>query len=514
MKHKIVITYLILIFGLFTGCKKFLDLPAKNQRTVTTVTDVKSLLGAHLRAMVTPRITRPLYGQPIPACPVLATTMFGAYSDDIDFENALPACYLASNTIIKTPEKTYADLLLWNQQTTPAMLWSHHYELVGFFNSLIDQLGTINGVSSTDQDQLLGELYTNRAYSLFKLLQYYCIYNNADMGIPIYLHTGEGVLGIKPKRETHANSYKIILEDLNKALEMANRTSPAVGYNVLYNKRYINHLLAQVYWYKAESPAKEASDYANVKTHSLAALEGVDPLIPTTALARINAYGGKDPNYPVIVQQASPNADVSGLYGSPLQYIGFGPLNIPLNADFAALFTSTDIRVENYFNTNPGRAGGKVGAAGKILNWAWPSDGTADGTDKSGQTCMFKPEEAYMMLIEAQFRLGAEGDALLTLNKFRAFRNAGDFIGLSGAALLQEIINERRREFFADTDKRWLDLKRYANKTITRNIRFFNKQYNITVSPNDYHYALPLPLVEIQQNNNIVPNPGWTLIEY
>ncbi|WP_316815478.1 RagB/SusD family nutrient uptake outer membrane protein [Pedobacter nyackensis] len=506
MKHKIFITYLILIFGLFTGCKKFLDLPAKNQRTVTTITDVKSLLGAHLRVLVTPRITKPLYGQPVPACPILAATMFGAYSDDIDFENALPNCYLASNTLIKTPEKTYADMLLWNQQATSAMLWSHHYELVGFLNSLIDQLGTIKGVSNTDQDQLLGEMYTNRAYSLFKLLQYYGIYNNADMGIPIYLHTGEGVLGIKPKRETHANSYKIILEDLNKALEMVNRTSPAVGYNVLYNKRYINHLLAQVYWYKAESPAKEASDYSNVKTHSLAALEAVDALIPTTAAARIAAYGGLDPNYPVIVQQASSNADVSGLYGGAYQYIGFGPMNIPLSADFAALFTSTDIRVSNYFNT--------AGATGKILSAAWPSDGTASGSTKAGQTVMFKPEEAYMMLIEAQFRLGAEGEALITLNKFRAFRSAGDFTGLSGTALLTEIINERRREFFADTDKRWLDLKRYANKTINRNIRFFNKQYNITVPPNDYRYALPIPLVEIQQNNNIVPNPGWALIEY
>ncbi|SDK00577.1 Starch-binding associating with outer membrane [Pedobacter sp. ok626] len=507
MKHKIVITYLILIFGLFTGCKKFLDLPAKNQRAVITVTDVKSLLASQLRGVITPKI-KPLYGQIIPACPTPATVMFGAYSDDIDFENALPTYLgLTSTNLIKTTESSYADILLWNQQATSTMLWSHHYDIVGFLNSLIDQLGTIKDVSNTDQDQLLGEMYTNRAYSLFKLLQYYGIYNNADMGIPIYLHTGEGVLGIKPKRETHVNSYKIILEDLNKALEMVNRTSPAVGFNALYNKRFINHLLAQVYWYKAESPAKEASDYANVKTYSLAALEAVDALIPTTAAARINAYGGKDPNYPVIVQQNSfSNADVLSLYGSGYQYIGFGPMNIPLNADFAALFTSTDIRVANYFSA--------AGAAGKTLSAVWPSDGTTSGSDKSGQTVMFKPEEAYLMLMEAQYRLGAEGDALITLNKFRAFRNAGNFTGLSGAALLTEIINERRRELFGDTDKRWLDLKRYANKTITRNIKFFNKQYNITVPPNDYRYALPIPLVEIQQNNNMVPNPGWTLIEY
>jgi hypothetical protein len=513
MKHKIVITYLILVFGLLTGCKKFLDLPPKNQRTVTTVTDVKSLLGAYLRGVVTIRI-KPLYGQIVPACPAVAQVMFAAYSDDVDVAAALVPCYLIPNNRYVPTEKDYADLLLWNQQTTSAVLWTHHYEIVGFLNSLIDQLATIPNVSTTESDQLLGEMYANRAYSLFKLLQYYGIYDKADMGIPIYLHTGEGVLGVKPKRETHAGSFKIILDDLNKALEMINRTSPASGFSALYNKRYINHLLAQVYWYKAESPAKEAGDYEKVKAHSLAALEGADALIPTTALGRINAYGGKDPNYPVIFQQHNSQGATSGIYGAEFQYLGLGPINIPLNADFAALFTSTDIRVENYFNTNPSRAGGKVGTAGKIMNWGWPSDGSVDGTNKGGQMCMFKPEEAYMMLIEAQYRLHAEGDALITLNKFRTFRNAGSLSGLSGAALLTEIINERRREFFGDTDKRWLDLKRYANKTFTRNITFFNKPYSITVAPNDYRYALPIPLVEIQENKNIVPNPGWGLIEY
>lgn len=513
MKYKIFITYLILIFGLFTSCKKYLDLPPKNQRTVSTVADVKALLGAYLRGVATLRI-KPLYGQIVPACPNPAALMFGAYSDDIDFEAGLRTAYMIPNNFSMPTEKGYADLLLWNQQATSTMLWSHHYEIVGFLNSLIDQLGTIENVSNTERDQLLGEMYANRAYSLFKLLQYYGIYNNADMGIPIYLHTGEGVLGIKPKRETHAAAYKIILEDLNKALEMVNRSNPATGFNALYNKRYISHLLAQVYWYKAESPAKEAGDYASVKAHSLIALESVDALIPTTALGRINAYSGKDANYPVIVQQNNTQSAFSPIYGSELQYIGFAPLNIPLNADFASLFTGTDIRIENYFNMNPARAGGKVGAAGKILNWGWPSDGSLDGSTKGGHTCMFKPEEAYMMLAEAQYRLNAEGDALITLNKFRTFRNAGSFTGLSGIALLQEIINERRREFFGDTDKRWLDLKRYANKTFSRTLTFFNKQYNITVAPHDYRYALPIPLVEIQENGNIVPNPGWGLIEY
>ncbi len=502
------------MFGLLAGCKKFLDLPPKNQRTVTTLTDVKSLLGAQLRGVVTLGI-KPLYGNVVPACPAAAFMMFEAYSDNIDFEVALNETYLVpGNNYIRTQEG-YADLLLWNQQETSALLWTHHYSIVGFMNSLIDQTLTIESLTQADRDQMIGEMYANRAYSLFKLLQYYGIYNNAAMGIPVYLHTGEGVLGVKMPRKTHAEVYQAILDDLNKALEMVNRTNPIAGFNALYNKRFLNHELAQVYWYKAESPAKEAGDYEKVRLHSLAALQGVDPDIPTTVADRYNAYAGKIVTYPVITQQNASQAAISGIYGAEFQYLlTYTPKDIPLKADFAALFSGSDIRILNYFNSVASRAGGKVGAAGKVLNWGWPADGTADGQNKRGPVCMFKPEEAYLMLAEAQYRLGAQSDALATLNKFRTFRTATAFTGLTGTALLDEIINERRRELFGDSDKRWLDLKRYANKTITRTLTFFQKEYKITVPPHDFRYALPIPLSEIQENKELVPNPGWGQVKY
>lgn len=100
-----------------------------------------------------------------------------------------------------------------------------------------------------------------------------------------------------------------------------------------------------------------------------------------------------------------------------------------------------------------------------------------------------------------------------TLNKFKSFRNAGTANGLSGESLLQEILNERRKEFFADTDKRWLDLKKYGG-TISRHLTFFKKTYDITVDTDAYQYALPIPLDELQQNNAISQNEGWVQIEF
>lgn len=185
-----------------------------------------------------------------------------------------------------------------------------------------------------------------------------------------------------------------------------------------------------------------------------------------------------------------------------------------LKPDLCALYQPGDIRNAIVFNANPAVADGKVGPEGKVLNWAWPSDGTTNGNVKRGNLALFRPEEAWLMLAEAQYRTSQTNEAITTLNKFKSFRNAGTADGLSGDALLQEILNERRKEFFGDSDKRWLDLKRFGGKTINRKLRFFQKNYDVKVEPNDYHYALPIPLVEVQQNKNLIPNEGWITIEY
>lgn len=516
MRNYIIIILFTAAATVMPGCRKFLDLPPKNQRTVTTVTDAKALLGGYLKGVAELRVSA-LYGGVVPVAPIAGNVMFEAYSDNIDFEKALTQTYLQANNNHLKLEQGYGDLLLWNTFSTPELLWTQHYQVIGFLSSLIDQMDDIADATPQQRDQLLGEMYVHRAYYLFKLLEYFAPYNRAELGIPVYLHTGEGVTGVKTPRKTHAEVYSIILGDLEQAEAMLAKTPPLTGFNVFYNNRFMHHLMAQVYWFKAESPAKEAGDYEALKKNAAIAAEGTEAAIPTTVTGIISAYAAKDPNYPAVCLENNSQGAISAIYGSCYQYLSpgtYGPENIPLAADFCALFSPDDIRVKTIFNTDPSRAGGKVNAEGRTLSWGWPTDGSANGTVKRGNVCLFKPEEAWLMLAEAQYRLNATGEAVATLNKFKAFRNAGTANGLSGPALLQEIVNERRKEFFGDYDKRWLDLKRYGNKTITRQLTFFQKPYNITVAPGDYRYALPIPLKEVQKNPDLVPNEGWVPIEY
>lgn len=487
--------YLLLLAGLFTGCKKYLDLPPKNQRAVETLQDVKSVLAGYLDGVKTKNI-KPMVGA-FPLFTEQQVMMFEAYSDNIDFPNAMSQ-YLSTKNL-HAKEIFYADMLLWNQYDAPTAIWTKYYEAIGFLNALIDQTATLTDGTQDERDRVMGEMLVHRAFYFFKLLQYFAPYNKAELGIPVYLHSGDEVVGVPMPRKPQAEVYKVITDDLKQALALAERSAPRNSFNVFYNARYINNLLAQVYWFKAESAAKETADYTNAKQYSTVAVDGVETMIPATTADFNLAAQGKNLTYPAFYQTGNTYSGISAIYGSTWDYLGFEPKGIPVTAGLLDLFSSNDIRKAAYFN-------------GDKLSSAWP-DGAGFGP-KYVHFYLFQPEEAYLVLAEAQFRLGETGDCITTLNKFKSFRNAGDANGLSGNQLLQEIVNERRKEFFTAADKRWLDLKRYGGVTISRTLRFFNKDYQVSAAPDGYQYALPIPLTEIQQNPRIIPNEGWVPIVY
>ncbi len=487
---KFSIIYLLLFATAFTSCKKFLDLPPKNERAVESLEDVKSALSGYLDGVATKNM-RPMIG-PFPLFLPNQVLMFESYSDNIDFKNGLSIFLHPMNNTNK--EIFYANNLLWNEYNAPKDIWSKYYETIGFLNALIETTERLKGENPEDKDRVLGEMLVHRAFYFFKLNQYFAPYKEADMGIPVYLLTGDQVVGIKMSRKKQSEVYKVITDDLLKALTMVGKSAPKSGFNIFYKQRYIQNLLAQVYWFKAESGAKEVSDYEEAKKYSLAAVAGVEAYMPRTT-ADINAKAqGLLTDYPAFYQKGNGYGEISGMFGSTWDYLGYYPQKVPVTDEFYQLFSTDDIRKAAYFN-------------GQAISSTWP-DGRANGA-KNVQFNIFLPENAYLILAESYLRLNQPGEAVNTLNKFKSFRNAGTATGLAGDQLLQEIINERRKEFFTDTDKRWLDLKRYGIKTINRDLRFFDKDYKIEVKPNDYHYALPIPIEELQQNSNLTQNAGW-----
>jgi len=498
---KKTLLYLIL-FGtvLAVGCKDFLDLPPKNQRAVTTLTDIKSVLAGYLDAH-SRRATLPIVG-PFPIIGERQTLMFEGYSDNFDFAANMSEYMSTTNYYANYPSKElfYANTLLFNDTDTPDKIWTEYYQAIGFLNALIGQCDDLRDTDPQELKRVKGEMLVHRAFYAFKLQQYFAPLDDEAMGIPLYLHTGEEVIGVKMERLKQSEVYSIILNDLTQALGFYEEAGPNQGYNQFFNSRFIQNLLAQVYWFKAESSAKHVDDYKSARDYALAAVNGTDTYIPTTLAAFRDVQRNLNTEYPAFYTESYTYANVSAFYGTPLYYIaGFSPANLRVSSDLLDLFDASDFRKEAFFE-------------GDNLSALWP-----DGMDfgqRPLRVHLFTPEEAYLILAESYYRLNQPDLARTTLNHFKSLRGAVERNDLTGAAILTEIINERRKEFFTDTDKRWVDLKRYKLKTIQRAFRFFDKDYTVKVEPGDYHYALPIPLKELQENPYIIPNGGWNPIVF
>lgn len=108
--------------------------------------------------------------------------------------------------------------------------------------------------------------------------------------------------------------------------------------------------------------------------------------------------------------------------------------------------------------------------------------------------------EAYLNRIEALFKMGNTTDALTYLNAFKAKRDVAPVLSVS----LAEILNERRKEFFAE-GYRYFDLKRNALPIVKDS----NCNDNCNVPADNRLFVIPIPYAEININSNMTQYPGW-----
>ena len=98
----------------------------------------------------------------------------------------------------------------------------------------------------------------------------------------------------------------------------------------------------------------------------------------------------------------------------------------------------------------------------------------------------------YLLKAEALYRLGRESEAKVVLNDFKAGRYLDVEGSYTESDFWQELLKERKLEFYQENDVLWLDMKRMGI-TVERKI---NGQNHVLKS-NDFRYCLPIPLEEI-----------------
>jgi len=188
-----------------------------------------------------------------------------------------------------------------------------------------------------------------------------------------------------------------------------------------------------------------------------------------------------------------------------------GPQGMYPSYEFIALFDSTtDLRREYFFFQHNGR----MGMHGGIQF----NDGRryVNRQNKKMRTNGYCFPELLLMRAEARARTNDLGGALDDLNFLRGFRHITGTPPLTLATqdeIMQEIINERRREFNALGHKRALDMKRLAldigrpwsQQTITR--RVGNQYFTgyIGGANDGRHFIFPI------SNTILMFNPHWNI---
>ncbi|MEO7044564.1 MAG: RagB/SusD family nutrient uptake outer membrane protein [Ferruginibacter sp.] len=473
MKNKTKIYIIIVCVAIIsaTGCsKKFLDqFPsdsvAQHQElsTITGLQDVLSGAYASLRATN-------FYGRSFPVV------------GDLQADNSYVEI---TNSGLYIPQYTYNVV---NNDPIAAGIWSFGYSSISAVNQIIDADVTSPGVL-----QIKAEAYALRALVYFKLVNYYArpyTDNPNALGVPLVIHFSPSLF---PARNKVSEVYAQIVSDLKTAVAGAAPYSTSIR----LSKYAIEALLAKVYLYMG--------DNTNAKTAAVDVINNSGfTLVSASAYAGFwsNTAPRKDAvetMFEVDVSATENNGfnDLGAIYKNGFQ-------DIYASSQLYNLYSATDVRRALLI---PGTT--KSGAAAYLVN-KYPD---ALNTDKDNVRVM-RLSEVYLIAAEASLP-NSEADARTYLNALVAKRDPG-FAGYTstGAALLTDIVTERRKELAFEGDRLFdmnrlkQDISRSANPGA---IQAGTGNVNLVIPYSSYLRIAPIPLSETTANANIASqqNPGY-----
>lgn len=474
---------LILLWLAFalTSCDKYLEVKPTNTLVVKTYDDVKALMGAHIRMWN--NYDNPLSGTSIPFKDEDMYLFFALYSDDLNTDR-----FMENQQCKYSLEGIFIESLDWMNESMPGNLWAAFFSNIGFYNTIIDGANSVDATEE-EKDIVCNEARFLRAWYLFKLTQYFSPYKRDDLGIPLNLES-EKVGESDTRRRSQTEVYDVIIADLQAIVN--SKTVPRKGYNLFFDKKLAHALLAEVYLFKGGSGAGVNDDYSQAIVHAQAALEGRSLKTPQE-YAPFNTFEQegtfKD------TDQALLSMMWYDYYYQGMYYI-MNPYYMQYPSDAARqLYAENDIRRTKFF-----------GPEGNVLKFDCAVN-SAYGTYQHLVYNYFHVAEMYLIIAESYVRLDDQGNARKWLEDFQRSRYV-DYRGYQGNDLLQEILDERRREFLLEQDMRWCDLIRNP-KGWTRKSYKNEEVAEFTIADDDYRFCLPIPVKEELQYNNIEQNPGW-----
>lgn len=475
---------------LLTSCDKFLELQPRDKKVVSTIEDYRDILASYMRLLKTPNGSQvPVFGKTFTYPYFDMAAYLGIYTGETTMTLEWSVYYNADKGAYTTEGKK---ILTW--MNSDPYCWNQYYSFLGPLNLVISGVRTAEGHNEDLRNYVLGEALTWRAFAYFKLLQYFSPYKNNPYGIPVYLKPDEDIGNVMPARNTQQEVFTQLFNDCREALGLLQKT-PTNNWNCAWREDFLNAMMASMYTWKAMSGAAEPTDWENAEKCATLAMKG--RLLANSSDVLREIFDSR--NMKVITNDEFYFRILDGSNGQIFNftkaYYESSLIDGLVNPEYYSLFSDNDIRKSIWF-TADGTRSDKYNMLGLGSLW---------GGTKGGCLMLFRLAEMYLIKAEALVRQGKSAEARQVLETFKQARYAGSVeLPAEADTLLEEILNERKREFYMENDMRWLDMKRLG----VRMERIISGE-KVALEPDDFRYTFPIPLKEMQLNKNMVQNPGW-----
>lgn len=473
------IIYIALLAIGFASCSDFLDIDdatkISNDKLFSTLSGVEEALNGIYYGMT----DFDYYGCNM----IMAAEVKGGNLkiNDLTFENPFSFNYIPAFQFTHTED---------GQDDYFDGFYSEIYKIISQANNIIENIEYAEDATESEKAQAVAEAKAIRALAHFDLTKLYAqpyaySANAQHLGIPYMLRNI--AYDEYTTRDLLFNNYEAIVTDL---LEAEAVLGTAIGIEEAnYSKAYMSKLaaqalLARVYLYK--------NDWDRAREYATKVIEnGSVSLVENPEL--VDYYIKNEPTREDIfildnagVNQSAPLSDRIGISDDRTKLL------LLATNDIIDLYEAGDVRAE--------LIGQQLGGN---LTRKW-----TEFSNKDHYTPVIRLAEMYLIRAEASLNLPitdeVQARADLDVIRKRANPNATN-LQLSGAALKEELFQERRRELafeghlFFDIVRMGRDLRRVD----------CNALQNVNVDYPSNLFVLPIPEDAIRGNSSMVQNPGY-----
>lgn len=391
----------------------------------------------------------------------------------------------------------------FTKDTAPSSFWSYPYEMISLCNIILSKIDNVETKEEELRDYYKGQALALRAMFLFDLTKFYGYPykkdNGASLGVPIVLSVLDKKA--KPKRNTVAECYKQVIDDLKAAITAMDNDEGKSFHKGHINLFAAQTLLSRVYLYHGDD-----SDALDMATQAIKGAEAEGYKLWTnteyaTAWGNDASNGTKGEVLFEIVNTTddSPGKESLGRLHSPSGY-----KDICLTSSFYALLNEDpdDVRLK-LLEYSSKRA---------FVKKYQPQDGE-DIMDAN--IPLIRLSEAYLNAAEAAVKTGDNPSAVKYLNAIVSRANPANSVEGS-TVTLDRVMTERRKELVGE-GHRFFDALRDGGSVDRHDVKgqskisstkhYITKAEKMNFSWDYYKCVLAIPKAEMDANSNMLQNP-------